>query len=220
MHEEDVVHTIDLCSRCVNEEVETRYFQHGPHHHLAKMQHTLLTGSKHVKSYVKTARQVVERAKSLIPVKEADPNGPSCCSCLKPVTLPCWMCITCGKDGYLSCVRTTPHASMLADEDVCICDECEADELPCKVDGLKHNTGHDILRCPAPSTAKHILTTDERIEVINDKLQDSQAQLTTKIAAFQQEMDNRLMALEMKVDVRLGVLEELLRSFVASAQRA
>lgn len=125
---EDLSDNIDLCGVCMDRMPTKRGFSHDVSHPMVKVEQTL--HDFHFSRVVEAAKSALERAKGLLRNVESalrgedpaafaltsprssrgsgstgtEPMDPkdliACACCRRPVTTPCWACVTCGE--YLS----------------------------------------------------------------------------------------------------------------------
>ncbi|TFK64963.1 hypothetical protein BDN72DRAFT_922091 [Pluteus cervinus] len=206
--------TTDICRECMMLSCSRGQLKHDPSHSMIKFEYVVHnfkevwpshTNAAHAKIALKAAEEAVtSRGKDEggLPSDSGPSNSTSsilCVYCLKPVSVPCWVCRVC-----------VPH--------IFICTTCEEARIPPTEDD-GHRLDHALIRIsttkPDPQTDADEPSLEARLAAFETKVEDRTIQLETRVAQLETKVQERLTQLETKIQERLGVLEHLLSQIVA-----
>jgi hypothetical protein len=246
----DFVKQIDLCLSCLDTLVVMDQFDHRPHHPLVKVKWLLQDREK--PKIIQDALQAVERAKALFPSAathpevisvtedpqdgslEMDPVQNSkkrCICCNSLVSVPFWICVTCGESASVTEISVLTGRLYLVDVDTLICIDCDAKKRPPLSAESAHNETHPLVRYQFPEvdTILEVKTIESKLASLETSINDRLDRLETHIANHDLALDERFerleRALEKRMDeqeaafnARLDAMENLLRAVVTEAR--
>jgi hypothetical protein len=234
----DFVKQVDLCLSCIDTSIITGQFDHKPHHPLVKIKWLLQDREK--PKLMQDALNAVERAKALFSASatraelisaivaggttEDDCMGTSeqdsaklCICCNKSVSVPFWICVSCGEEtSLISISMLTPHPSPV-DTDTLICIDCDANKRPPFSSGSTHHETHPLVRyqhCEVDPSSE-VKTIESKLASLETSINERLDRLEKRIANHDLALDERFERLEQRIEQRLDSMESLLRAFVA-----
>ncbi|KAF5348141.1 hypothetical protein D9756_010783 [Leucocoprinus leucothites] len=201
----EMSNSFDFCPQCIDKPAE----RDGTIH---TVDHTLIKCRRYTQPYtmswqIREARSMTERLKKALieasTINSSDNNlglgntqvvssekrsELQCSFCTKPVTVPCWACITCAPD-------------------ILICEDCEkkgASLLETPPAGTSHRIDHPLIRL-------HNLLPErfeqEKVDVTVARIDDLETSVGKKVA----ELDTRIANLESTIEAKLASFESLLK---------
>jgi hypothetical protein len=252
----DFVKQIDLCLSCMNTPVIMDQFDHRPHHPLVKVKWLLQDREK--PKIIQDALNAVERAKALFPMatthvelipvavtedtaddsvgmaegrEGAQDSRKLCICCNTLVSVPFWICVSCGESACVINMTVLKTCRSLVDVDTLICTDCDVKKRPPLSPESKHDETHPLVRYqyPETDTLLEVKTIESKLASLEISINDRLDRLETHIANHDIALDQRFERLEQALEKRLGeqeaafnarldAMEKLLRAFATGTR--
>jgi flagellar capping protein FliD len=218
-------------------------FDHKPHHPLVKVKWLLQDREKPMIKL--DAMNALDRALALFPLAStehvaehievdgavtgggthatADPRE-QCICCSTLVSVPFWICVSCGKPTSVGKFSMLIAPSPPVDIDTLICIDCDTNKRPPLSPDSPHDHSHPLVRYQYPEldVLSEVKTVESKLASLETHMNDRLDRLEKHIAARDIALDERFEHLERKLDAqdaifngRFDTMENLLRSFVA-----
>lgn len=225
-----ILHTVDFCSKpgCLGSTIRASdrdrhdlLKPHVPTHDLIKVRRNLLQRQL-AQAFVRAKNVLTEfrtsfKASGIGRQDTEYADSPRCCSgCKIAIEFPCWYCLEClGKSECATYTHKLTPPTL--DSDVFICTICDATKIV--VDNVQHEKHHTLVRCRDNSRDIEILSMEENIWALNDRLLrvEEYVKSIQRVERHVEEHNQRLLSMEghvQAINERQSRVEEMLKTIL------